>query len=104
MFSRQMILFAAIGLAVIGLATFLFPRKREGFQTQGRTEVNPIVVMQPPPNLMGNPDACAMFKSIIATTAAQLQTAIETNNEGQRQLLDSTKRSLEEQMALLQCP
>lgn len=97
----------AVGLLVLGV--ILYPRKREGFQTATATttastaSTAPFVATQPPANLVGNPEACRMFKSLLDSVNSQLTRADELNYPGQKELLTSTKKSLEEQIAVLQC-
>lgn len=92
---------AGVAVAIIAIGFFLYPRKRrEGFQTETSS---PILVTQPPPNLIGNQEACRMFRNLIDGVSSQLQRADELNYPGQVELLNATKKSLEEQLALLKC-
>jgi hypothetical protein len=107
MFQKQYLIFAGIALAVLVVAYVVYPRpkrRREGFQTTTTVPgAQPIVVMQPPPNLVANPDACGMFANLLATVNSQLQRAEELNYPGQKDLLTTTKQSLEQQMELMKC-
>lgn len=100
MLPKAIYVFAGIALILL-IGVYLFPRKREGFQTTTETIVP---VIQPPPNLIANPDACKTFKSLLDSVNSQLETANEADNQGQRELLLTTKKGMEEQMALMKCP
>ena len=107
--------YVALGIlvAVIAVAYFFYPRKREGFQATESTTLTPSPTQvaslmaqgleATPPELIGNPDACKMVKNVLDTVTKQLEAARQTNMTTQIGLLEVSKDSLEKQLSKLKC-
>jgi len=111
MLSRNVLIVAGIAVALLVLGYMVYPRRREGFQVVPTGDspaiaiaANTVTVTQPPPNLVGDPATCSMFKNLIDGVNSQLAQADQMNYPGKQEILQTTKANLEQQYALLKCP